>query len=91
MVMQVSRHNGREGGVRSQQPVPGAAPSSAQRRQRLEALAEQLHQGRYTPDLDALARALLAKQPHLFGLSEEEARVLLAEEAGQGAEQKDRG
>ena len=36
------------------------------RADRLAMLADLYHRGRYTPDLTALARALLEKEPHLF-------------------------
>lgn len=36
------------------------------RADRLAMLADLYHRGRYSPDLTALARALLEKEPHLF-------------------------
>ena len=38
------------------------------RGRRLESLVEQLRRGEYSPDFDTLARALLEKEPELFGL-----------------------
>lgn len=45
----------------------GASPQSREERiRRLEALAELLRRGEYQPDFDALARALLEREPELF-------------------------
>ena len=44
------------------------AQLSNDRLKRLETLVEQLRRGEYSPDFDALSRALLEKEPELFGL-----------------------
>ncbi len=68
--------------------TPEPAPTPAERTARLHALARELSEGRYIPDLDALARALLAKEPQLFGLDPQEVSALLADEDAAGRAEK---